>query len=100
MAYCTTVVTPLPTQWREVLQPGTEPSILYFHAVLPEYNLALHKPAWQSSMMAYPPAAVGVDGNIYTRIATRYGSHGFFAVDLERHFHVASVGLILMQQGS
>ena len=75
---------------------------MYEHSytVLPKYDFARHKPAWQSRTVTYPPAAVGVDGNMYTRITIKRSSHAFFAVDFEIHVHILFVKLILMQQGN
>ena len=72
----------------------------HFYTVLPKYDFARHKLAWQSRIMTYPPAAVGVGGNMYTRIAIKRCSHAFFAVDFEIHVHILSVKLILKKQGN
>ena len=40
-----------------------------FHTGPSEFNIALHKPSWQKTWYRFPTSAVGVDGDIYTRIA-------------------------------
>ena len=77
----------------------TDTCTTHFHTGPSEFNIALHKPSWQNTSYRFPTSAVGVDGDIYTRIAGSQSDDIFFAIDLGSYIAIESVKMVILQQG-